>query len=108
MVYAPLPPIDENAFMKAITSLPGDVLNMMTDKLQGSHPNTYTCKLLDNLPFYYRSLVQFFCSNKVNGRADCVGLWSNFATLYSETVNSDRGLGGTVSRVGGQCLWNYR
>lgn len=41
-MYPPLPPVDENAFMKAITSLPGDVLNMMTDKLQGEHPNTYT------------------------------------------------------------------
>lgn len=42
LVYPPLPPVDQNAFMKAITSLPGDVLNMMTDKLQGEHPNTYT------------------------------------------------------------------
>lgn len=41
-MYPPLPPVDEDAFMKAITSLPGDVLNLMTDKLQGSHPNTYT------------------------------------------------------------------
>lgn len=42
LVYPPHCPVNEDVFLKCINVLPGEVFNMMTDKFQGQHPNTYT------------------------------------------------------------------
>lgn len=42
LVYPPHCPVNEDVFLKCINVLPGEVFNMMTDKFQGEHPNTYT------------------------------------------------------------------
>ncbi|KFB36786.1 AGAP009690-PA-like protein [Anopheles sinensis] len=36
------PPMDPEQFMQCIQLLPGDVINAIAGKLQGTHPNTYT------------------------------------------------------------------
>uniref|UniRef100_A0AAG5DYU2 Fatty acyl-CoA reductase n=1 Tax=Anopheles atroparvus TaxID=41427 RepID=A0AAG5DYU2_ANOAO len=36
------PPMDPDQFMQCIQLLPGDVINAIAGKLQGTHPNTYT------------------------------------------------------------------
>lgn len=42
VVYPPVTSINEESFLKCVEILPSDVLDSISTKLQGSHPNTYT------------------------------------------------------------------